>query len=258
MFTRKSARAIFASLILGYIFLYIIRLYIAGKIELYVHPRYVAFIVVMSLLAIVMLVIGAFYSFRHPSHASKAPIAVRWTDTYIIIIVVLAFVLPAKTLSTRTIGERGIIVPTPGQSRTIQHCPSEPSTNIRSWVFQLSEYPVDCHDGQPIELVGHILNSPSAPLPANTFYFGRVVISCCVIDARPYAIPAYSDSPVSFDESSWLRLAGTLRLTEVNNQPQFVIDVESLNEIADPARPYEYLNVPSYITQPELTPKTAP
>ncbi len=219
---------------------------------LYIHPRYNSFVVIMSIFATALLLAGLMTGYRQKAAAHTESRPIRFADAMVIIFLVAGYILPAKPLSERTVGERGIITPTLRHSHHPDRCPSVTPTAIRGWVMQLSGFHPDCSDNKPIELIARVLPTNSSPLPDNMVYFGRVVISCCVIDARPYALPLIVNTGKSYASDTWLHVFGTIRIKTINQQPQFVVEPGSIKEIADPSKPYEYINDRSYITQPEI------
>jgi uncharacterized repeat protein (TIGR03943 family) len=252
MFGKLSPRNIALTFIMCYLFLYIFRLYISGNMGLYIHPRYNGFVVIMSFFAATLLLAGLVTGYRQKAAAHTESRPIRLIDAIVVIFLVAGFVLPAKPLSERTVGERGILTPTVRYSHRPDRCPTVTPTAIRGWVMQLSEFHPDCSDNKPIELIARVLPSDSVPLPDGMVYFGRVVISCCVIDARPYALPLINNTGKSHASDTWLHVFGRIRIKTLNQQPQFVIEPTNIKEIADPSKPYEYINDRSYITQPEI------
>jgi len=119
------------------------------------------------------------------------------------------------------------------------------------WVYEISEYPINCYEGQSIELTGFVIEAVGNPLPNDMYYLGRVVMSCCVIDARPYALPIKRGNFESYPKETWLKVSGKLKAADVNGTVQLVISPKSVTKIDNPDQPYDYINVPS---QTEIQP----
>ena len=78
------------------------------------------------------------------------------------------------------------------------------------------------------------------------FYLGRIAISCCVIDARPFALPVNQGKFEKYPNDTWLTVVGKLQRKKVNGIDQLVVNPERI-EPSDttPVNPYEYLNAPA-------------
>lgn len=242
-------RMVVAVILLGFC-LYIIQLFVTGKISLYIHPRYSLFAVVMCSIAILLLVLGLVLQLkRQPAaiHTHEVP-GRRYKGIVVNVIVVavlaLAFLLPPQPLSPVAIGARSMKTPYTEsylQQKT-EGCPDSDSTqSIADWVYELSGYSLDCFDGMPIELTGFVLMAYDRPLSTDKYYLGRMIISCCAIDSQPYALPIQKKDGASYPENTWLTVRGTVRIVPGSSDEPIVIIPDSVREIPAPENPYDYL-----------------
>lgn len=245
----KVPNYLISFLLLGFC-LYIIRLFVQGNINLYIHPRYSMFSVVMSGIAIAILLYGLVIDFLNRSKA-KSHSFLMPLDAVVIVVLALAFILPARVLSSETIDRRSLNTPNYDNSEHGEAlpfnaaCPATKPASIEMWVHELSRYPLHCFKGQNIEITGFVFESDENKLPDSMFYLGRVVMSCCAVDVRPYALPILKGDVKNHPKDTWLKVSGKLEIAKVNDKFQLVIKPTEVEQIRDPSQPYEYLNTPS-------------
>lgn len=249
MFGNRIKNNITISLVLMGFCIYIVKLYIQNDINLYIHPRYSIFALVMCLLALVILIIGMFLDLKKKSSAVYDKGKIQILDVLAVIILVLAFIMPPQALSSKAIETKTLNTPTYGsQSENTNDdivCPETKPSSIEQWVYEISQYPINCYKGQSIELTGFVYEAPNNPLPRDMFYLGRLVISCCVIDASPYALPIKTGNFERYPADTWLKVNGKLVVADVNGTYLLVIEPKNIIKIDDPNKPYEYINTPS-------------
>jgi uncharacterized repeat protein (TIGR03943 family) len=176
---------------------------------------------------------------------------------------VLAFVLPAQTLSSKAISNKTVTTPTydasvTGADAPSGTCPDALPQTTEEWVYQISQYPMKCYEGKPIELSGFVFLSPDKPLPDEMFYLGRLAMSCCVIDARPFALPVKATTSEPYATDTWLQVNGKLEIVEINGSPQLVIAPSKVKKIDAPSNPYEFITTSSAGSVQQTQPKLAP
>ena len=87
-----------------------------------------------------------------------------------------------------------------------------------------------CHDPEVTKLFG-----------AESFLLFRFAITCCAADARPVAILAKPQKPVSFKESSWVRVDGVLSAKKMEDKSIVpIINDAKCESIKAPDEPYVY------------------
>ncbi len=243
MFGKLNKNLMISLVLLGFC-VYIARLFAQKTITLYIHPRYIVFVVVMALVGAVVLTVGIVIQFRNHSDKPER-FSFKLVDAIVILVLALAFIVPAQTLSAKTIGSKTLNVPT-DDGRTLttkanQTCPSTKPNSIEKWVNEISKYPIVCYQGQPIALTGMVFEGKDS-LPQDMYYIGRVIVSCCIIDARPFALPIKRGSFPTYTNDTWLSVKGRLVTAKVNGKIRLVIEPTSVQRVANPQQPYEFIN----------------
>lgn len=249
MFGKSIKSILLVNLLLLGFCIYIIKLYLENNINLYIHPRYSSFSVTMSAIAVLVLAIGTLIDIQKKSILKQGKTRIKILDIIVVFVLGLAFVLPAQVLSSKAIGRKPLNTPSyqavSARKPASTPCPTVKPASIEGWVNGISQYPVHCYEGQTIELSGFVFESPENFLPNDMFYLGRVVMSCCVIDARPYALPIMTANFERFPSETWLKISGTLVVKEISGSNQLVIEPKNVDEINNPSKLYDYLNIPS-------------
>lgn len=103
----------FGKLILILFCIYILMLGINDSLALYIHPRYTLFTITMSILGLVVLIGGLLLDKRN-SHLNIDLEQLKprrpW-DIVVAIVLLLAFIVPPETLSSRTSSRRSVVTP---------------------------------------------------------------------------------------------------------------------------------------------------
>ena len=231
-----------------------------GRLGLYINPDSTWFAVSMA----VVILVGAAASFalplgaesdhghdhgddeNHVGHgdahgepeSSRHPVALAATVTGGIAasgIVVLTLVLPPASLSAEFAmsrdtgtaplfaGSDAVALATTGDTA---------SFGVGDWatVFATATN-TGAFEGDPVELTGFV-----TPSTDGDFSLTRLVITHCVIDAQSAGVPVVGALP-SPETGQWVSITGTVRATP---DGRLVIDADSVEEIPEPADPYEY------------------
>src|SRR3990167_11408768 len=239
MFGKKSLTALVASFVLLGFFVYILRLYATDNLNLYIHPRYTVFTVIMASLGLLLLLAGLVLRYR--SKLKYKQIRLTGLDAIVVIVVVLAVIMPPQVLSIDSVNRKTLTTPVGQGVRTT--CPVSKPDTLEAWVSEIAQYPTNCYEDEPIEITGFVIDAPDEPLPDDMYYLGRIVLSCCVIDARPFALPIEAVNGQTYQAETWLRVSGVLKEATVNGQERLVIRPSSVDEIPPPEQQYDYINV---------------
>ena len=86
-------------------------------------------------------------------------------------------------------------------------------------------------EGDTVELTGFV-----TPSTDGDFSLTRLVITHCVIDAQSAGVPIAGVGPAP-ETGQWVSITGTVRATP---DGRLVIDADTVEEIPEPADPYEY------------------
>lgn len=94
-------------------------------------------------------------------------------------------------------------------------------------------------DGKPVDLTGQIFTIDQKN---HAFYFGRLYITCCVIDARPFAFSVHyltmQDQTSPYQPNEWVRILGSLLVEKANGNKQLGIIPFSIQVVPEPNSPY--------------------
>ncbi len=224
---------------------------LTGRLGLYINPDSTWFAVGMA----VVVLVGAVASFALPlgaesehghDHGDESgqdrhdphPVAVAATITGGIAasgVVVLTLVLPPASLSaefamSRDVGAAPLFAG--ADAVTLAGTGDTASFGVGDWatVFATSTN-TGAFDGDPVELTGFV-----TPSDEGDFDLTRLVITHCVIDAQPAGVPIAGIGPVP-ETGQWVSVTGTVKAT---SDGRLEIQADSVEEIPEPAQPYEY------------------
>jgi putative membrane protein len=192
---------------------------LTGQLILYINPRYVAFTVIMAVIALVLL--GASFIVRAAhSHDDDPPgraqrVATVAGGVLTLLLAVGMVLVPPATLSSATAIQRDVSSTTIGtDTRTVASVSSaSASTYSKFTVLDWSSLLRQTTDpgfyaGKPADVIGFV--TPDSDDPANLFYLTRFVITCCAVDAQPSAVPVYLPGwKTRFAANAWVRVTGS-------------------------------------------------
>lgn len=242
---------------------------VTGRLSLYINPDSAWFAVSMSVLVLVgaaasfLLPLGAEADHGHDHGESEvdagrhradqhehtdpvdgrrpaashplALIATATGGTLATAIVLVALVVPPASLSTELAAARGTTTPVlfAGADLVTLAASADTSTfGVGDWstVFATSTNPA-AFDGDAVALTGFVTAEE-----ADGFQLARFVITHCVIDAQPAAIPVAWDGAIP-DAGSWVSITGTVR---ADSDGRLRVVADTVDEVTEPADPYEY------------------
>lgn len=218
----------------------IVKLYMQQTITMYIHPRYMVFALVMALLGGALLLIGLLVRPRGHKHHTAGK-GIGFIDIIVVLVLLAAFVFPPKALSTSTVERKAITTSSSTSVASDQPCPDFRPETMDMWVFAASEYP-HCYEGKEITITGFVYQPIDSKLPSDMYYLGRVVMSCCVIDARPYTLPVKQGTFGEYAKDTWLAVTGKLEKFQIDGKTHLVIAPTSIQIVPSPDQPYEFLN----------------
>jgi putative membrane protein len=237
---------------------YTLSLYFNGQLTLYIHPRYVLFTVALNLISLAAcgagFVLTAWRTVESPSgndtavadSAGRVPWRPSFTVMVAVFVLLAAYALPARTLSSETADQRSAnfnstqAQPSAGGAGDTLTLFGADTTRltVADWVmaFNARANP-DYYVGKEVDVVGFVFHPEGAP--ADVFYVSRFSVTCCAVDARPLGLPVYSPGwQEDFKEDSWVRVAGGFTETEEDIPEPVVVTPESIEPTEQPANPY--------------------
>src|SRR5919107_357602 len=248
---------------------YTLSLYLNQQLTFYIHPRYITFTVALNAISLVACAVGFFVAaWRMGTATSKSATAVAspdsslgsassggWRPSFTVLVAVLvlvaAYALPARTLSSDTADQRS------ANFNSIQAQPSGSGAGntaggdtlalfgadtsrltVADWAlaFNLRSTPAS-YVGKEVDVVGFVFHPKGTP--EDVFYVSRFSVTCCAVDARPLGVPVYSPGwQEEFKEDSWVHLTGSFAETEEDISEPVVVTPENIEPTEQPADPY--------------------
>lgn len=204
---------------------------VTGRITLYIHPRYVGFSVVMTIIATILL-IASWPDDHKPAGAGYTHLAVA-------AVALLAAALPAQTLSARVAGNRAATPPSLQQTVQISSFDAFSKDFSR---FSLQDWAVLLADPSNHEIVENKEASVSGFLfrdEQNRPFIARFKMSCCAVDATPITIPLTGNLADGMSVNHWYAVRGDFK-PAADQQPAYALHLTAAEPIEEPGDPYVY------------------
>lgn len=238
----------------------------AGQLVLYIHPRYVVFTVVLTVIGMALALLALALSpdgDDEPGHGGEdAPAAqhdaaaaagaeapsrrsrILGTAGLVVTAAVAAslVVLPPATLTSATAGTRGLgtaVVTTSGGDAPATGPTS--TYTVLDWATRLRQSTdIGTYDNQSADVTGFI--SPSPDDPDNSFFVTRFVVTCCAVDAQPVGVPVYDPGwSKDLKKNQWVRIRGSFATNpSTASSAPITLAPRTLTKIAQPRDPYLY------------------
>ena len=224
---------------------------VTGKLELYIHPRYVPFTVTMTVIAAVVSVAGfvlkpaehSGHTDPHPASHVPTPGRLRAAGSLLTVItaVVGLLLLPPSTLTADAAKKRDLNVSgTLGKYQTSQLLEEEPSGfNVRDWASLIRYSPgEEFFAGKVATVTGFI--TPDQKDPANVFYVTRFVVNCCTVDAQPVGVPVRQPGwQADHKPGNWVTVTGGFGPNPNDvNAGSVLVTAATITPTTEPDRPY--------------------
>src|ERR687889_484152 len=246
---------------------YTLSLYYNQQLTFYIHPRYITFTVALNAISLVACAVGflvtAWRMGTATTSKSDTPSSGGWRPSFTVLVaglvLVVAYALPARTLSSGTADQRS------ANFNSIQAQPSGSGAGngagstagggaggdtlalfgadtsrltVADWAlaFNLRSTPAS-YVGKEVDVVGFVFHPKGTP--EDIFYVSRFSVTCCAVDARPLGVPVYSPGwQEEFKEDSWVHLTGSFAETEEDISEPVVVTPENIEPTEQPADPY--------------------
>lgn len=206
---------------------------ITGRLNLYIHPRYNLFTIVMAGLAAVAAVASWAAGGRGGDGRNRAAVLTAAA------MVVALLIVPPSTLSAASVQQRS---PNSGTgAETAWVTSADPATfKLRDWAVLVADPGSAAkYSGQRVKMIGFVTPIDKR---SETFYLTRFVVTCCTVDARPAVVPVIkADWAKTYRADQWLEVTG--RLVQVEDAPGgavLAVQPSEISSISEPKTPYEY------------------
>src|SRR5919107_2756411 len=261
---------------------YTLSLYYNQQLTFYIHPRYITFTVALNAISLVACAVGFLVAAWRMGTAttSKSATAVSspdsspgsslgsassagWRPSFTVLVaglvLVAAYALPARTLSSGTADQRsanfnsiqaqpsgsgagsgaGSTAGSGAGSDTLALFGADTSRlTVADWAlaFNLRSTPAS-YVGKEVDVVGFVFHPKGTP--EDIFYVSRFSVTCCAVDARPLGVPVYSPGwQEEFKEDSWVHLTGSFAETEEDISEPVVVTPKNIEPTEQPEHPY--------------------
>ncbi len=228
---------------------------VTNQLILYIHPRYIVFTVIMTVLGL-MLVIASFG--RSPDqehdhdHEDAAPRGYRRVLTVIgtmltLVVAIALVVVPPATLTTATADQRVINSTQVGSgTKTVDSAASAPAGafarfTVLDWSSLLRQTTdASFYRDKAANVVGFI--TKDADDPQNVFYVSRFVITCCAVDAQPVGVPVFLPNWQNrFAADHWVKVSGSFETNpSTKSQQSIALVPTATTKVDQPSEPYLY------------------
>jgi uncharacterized repeat protein (TIGR03943 family) len=234
-----------------------------GRLELYIHPRYVVFTIVMAIIGgglsiAAFLVIpgrtgagdGRDHDHDHdhdeltegpPRTGWRAAVAIGGSILLVVATVVGLLVLPPSTLSSVTADNRDIADSTALSSAdTTQLVGGDPLTfTVKDWATLLHQgLGDDFFAGKQAQFSGFLVATDDP----DVVYVARFLVTCCAVDAQPLGVPVLIPGwEESFAVDDWVEVTGGFVANpDAAASEPIVLEPDQVTAIEQPAQPYVY------------------
>ncbi|HRF46341.1 MAG TPA: TIGR03943 family protein [Anaerolineales bacterium] len=227
---------------------------LSGTIYYYINERFAALIAAGAVVAF-GLAYGAWSGRRDPDVAdldpdlppgldpaeTRARRSRLWRVGMMSVPLVLGLGLPARPLGAGAIETRGLNANAPlsasGDAQRLEIAPEQRS--ILDWVraVNYAEDP-DAVRGLPADVIGFVYHD--SQLGGDRFMVARFMVTCCAADAAAVAAAVIWPDSVDLVDNTWVRVRGTIDITEYAGRPLPLIDAVSVEPTSEPEHPYMY------------------
>ncbi|MDM4761694.1 TIGR03943 family protein [Galbitalea sp. SE-J8] len=234
-----------------------------GRLDLYIHPRYIVFTVIMCAIALVALVLGALARGDGHDHGLDDPLgdpldggepvaappargrALRsvLSGASVVVCAALAIalvVVPPTTLTSATAVQRAAapVAPAAGAAPVDAHA-STAGFTLKDWSALLAQTSdPSFYAGRSVDVTGFVVAGARG---GSTFSLTRFVVTCCAVDAQPVSVPVllpgWSDQYAADD---WLHITGTFVADPSGGAAPIVLQPDSVTTMHEPDDPYLY------------------
>lgn len=220
----------------------------AGDLTLYIHPRYVVFTVLLSLVGAALFAAavwvtatgrGAGHDHDHdhddhdhgPRRASRA-LSTVMTVSLVVLAAAALLVAPPTTLSAERALSTASAADGGGDTPRPTLVGSDPTRfSVRDWASILgSGATAGDLVGQQADVTGFLLVDD-----AGSARIGRYAVTCCTVDAQLFAVPVVaSDLPAEIRSGDWVRVTGTF----TDDAGATHLSLTTVDAVEEPDDPY--------------------
>jgi uncharacterized repeat protein (TIGR03943 family) len=221
-----------------------------GQLELYIHPRYTVFTIVMAVVggvaAVAAFLVVPGHDHDHdddapPSRGWRAALAIGGSVLLVAASVVGLLVLPPATLTSATADNRDIADSTALSSADTTSLVGGDSTTftVKDWATLLHQgLGDDFFAGKPAAVSGFLVATDDP----DVVYVARFLVTCCAVDAQPLGVPVLLPGwQDDFSADDWVAVTGGFSASADPAAAEPIVLVpDTFEGIERPAQPYVY------------------
>ena len=220
---------------------------VTGKLDLYIHPRYVPFTVAMTFIAASASLAGFLTAPAGEDHTDREKPRSRLRAAGTLLLVSAAIIglllLPPTTLGSNAAKQRDLNVSgTLSKYQTSTLVDEDPATfNIRDWASLLRYSPGDAYFTKKTATITGFVTADNDD-PANIFYVTRFVVTCCTVDAQPVGVPVRLPNwQKLYKPDSWITVSGHFTPNPgPSSGPHLLLNSPQTAATTQPPQPYVY------------------
>jgi putative membrane protein len=208
--------------------------WLRGQLSFYIHPRYVALMVVAAALLLLMAAVRSRAIFSAPAGRPG------WAYLLLATPLLLGTLVPARPLGADTLAGRGAelnSVGAPSPSRQAGLGDDTSSWNLLDWSTGLTVRGTEL-EGSPADVVGFVFHDEE--LGPDAFYVVRYVVTCCAADGAGVGLPVQWPGGATLAENSWVQVRGTIASASLGGVEQPTLRADAVEPVAQPENPYLY------------------
>jgi len=218
---------------------------LTGKLSLYIHPRYIAFTLIMSSLALVVLLAAFWKKTGHAKITARTTLPGLLLGIVCAGLVISLLISKPVPLTSATATQRGInsgALDPDAQLDTLTmqlpHSNDYSQLTVREWASLLGQTAdVSFFRDKRADVTGFI--SPASG-NSDVFFVSRFIVSCCAVDARPVGVPVYApDWRKTYTPDQWVRVKGVFAPIK-GAMSEVAITPETVTTIDQPEDPYAF------------------
>ncbi|MGO4186450.1 TIGR03943 family putative permease subunit [Pseudarthrobacter sp. TAF60_1] len=223
---------------------------LTGKLELYIHPRYVPFTVSMALIAAAVSIAGFVMRQEdsedphgHPDAEPPKTGRLRAAGSLLIVTAAVLglLILPPSPLTAEAANQRDLNHSgTLSRHQTTDLLQNDPGDfTVRDWASLLRYSPGEDYfaDKTPT-ITGFITADPKDA--TNVFYVTRFVVSCCTVDAQPVGVPVRQAGwQKQYKQGNWITATGGFGRNPNQDSTNAILMTDpQITPTTEPQRPY--------------------
>lgn len=230
---------------------YILKLSFTNGLQLYININNIWYTILTGIFCCLIGILGfitiAKEKSQHEDH-NQWKISVIFLSIPLVAALIFGIILPAEPIVYNSSNFVPIQPPPYEPNKDVNDQVIERLLGFNTEIYSFAEWYLteslspDYHyqNGKPVDLTGQIF---TVDPKNNSFYFGRLYITCCVIDARPFAFPVHyltmQGQQSHYQPNEWVRVQGSLFVETVKGKKELAITPFSIQVIPEPTKdPY--------------------